>query len=129
MGTPESAKSPTLVTNAAGASATPEKYSPKNQRTSKTPGTENSTSVASSKTPGAVARASLNGMRATKASMLATTTQTSNHRTVKRPLPTIPSNPSSRLPDVVACGHKPQNLPFFDRTRSLGQPGGPEQPR
>ena len=72
MGTAESAKSPTLVTKAAGTSATPEKYSPKNQRTSKRPGVENNTSVASSRTPGAVAKVSLNGKRAAKARMPAT---------------------------------------------------------
>jgi len=61
MGTAESAKSPTPVTKAAGRIATPEKYSRKNQRTSKRPGVENSTSVARSRTPGTVSNVSLKG--------------------------------------------------------------------
>src|SRR5919112_2407799 len=96
MGTAESAKSPTLATNAAGASATPEQYSPKNQRTTRTPGAENSTRVATSKAPGSVANGSLNGKRAAKARIPASTTPTSNHLTVKRPLPTIPPSGQGR---------------------------------
>src|SRR5215213_4464808 len=112
MGTAESAKSPTLVTKAAGASATPEKYSRKNQRTTRTPGAENSTSVASSKTPGAVARVSLNGIRATKARMLATTTPASYHRTVTRPLPTIPPSGTA---GSLAAAHPADHELFRDQ--------------
>src|SRR5215210_866095 len=91
MGTPESAKSPTLVTKAAGASAAPEKYSFQNHRASTVPGVRNRTSVASNRTPGAPAKAPRNGPMTANAVIPESTTQASNHRTLMRPLPTISS--------------------------------------
>jgi hypothetical protein len=67
MGTPRSAKSLVLITNAAGGRAAPERYSRKDQRTSNAPCARNKTKVLATVTQGRPAKAPRQGPTAAKA--------------------------------------------------------------
>src|SRR5215210_1052115 len=87
-GTPNSAKAPASITNAAGSSAAPEKYPPRDQRVSNTPGTRNKTRVPTSRTSGSAA----------KAAAPESATPASNHR---RRAQALPTTPPPRIEDVA----------------------------
>src|SRR5215212_3752483 len=89
-GTPNSAKAPASITNAAGSRVAPEKYPLKNHRVSNTPGAMNKTRVATSRTSGSVAKAPRRGPTTAKAAAPESATPASNHRKRAQALPTIP---------------------------------------